>query len=61
MARFIPADRHTAYLLPPTVEEWLPERHLGTSLGVRLVICDLLGSRGEQRGSCESQIASLTP
>jgi transposase len=28
MARFIPADRHTAYLLPPTVEDWLPEGHL---------------------------------
>ena len=28
MARFIPADRDTAYLLPPTVADWLPEGHL---------------------------------
>ena len=28
MARFIPADRQTAYVLPPTVEDWLPEGHL---------------------------------
>ena len=28
MARFILADRQTAYLLPPTVEDWLPEGHL---------------------------------
>lgn len=28
MARFITIDRDTAYLLPPSVQEWLPERHL---------------------------------
>jgi transposase len=28
MSRFITADRETAYLLPPSVSEWLPERHL---------------------------------
>jgi transposase len=28
MARFISIDRDTAYLLPPSVQEWLPERHL---------------------------------
>ena len=33
MARFIPADRHTAYLLPPTVEDWLPEGHLARFVG----------------------------
>jgi len=26
--RFVPVDRHTAYLLPPSVQEWLPENHL---------------------------------
>lgn len=24
MSRFVPADRDTAYLLPPSVDEWLP-------------------------------------
>lgn len=28
MSRFITADRETAYLLPPSVSEWLPEGHL---------------------------------
>ena len=28
MNRFINADRDTAYLLPPSVDEWLPEDHL---------------------------------
>src|SRR3990170_8403514 len=28
MTRFVNADRRTTYLLPPSVEEWLPEGHL---------------------------------
>ena len=28
MTRFVNADRRTSYLLPPSVEEWLPEEHL---------------------------------
>ena len=28
MSRFIAIDRDTAYLLPPSVIEWLPESHL---------------------------------
>jgi len=28
MGRFVPVDRHTQYLLPPSVEQWLPEDHL---------------------------------
>lgn len=28
MSRFIPVDRDTAYLLPPSVDEWLPKNHL---------------------------------
>jgi transposase len=28
MTRFVNADRRTSYLLPPSVEEWLPEGHL---------------------------------
>lgn len=28
MSRFRPIDRKTAYLLPPSVEDWLPEDHL---------------------------------
>ena len=28
MNRFIPVDRQTGYLLPPSVDEWLPDDHL---------------------------------
>jgi len=28
MSRFVPIDRDTAYLLPPSVDEWLPSDHL---------------------------------
>ncbi|MDD3761389.1 MAG: IS5/IS1182 family transposase, partial [Acidithiobacillus sp.] len=28
MAHFISADRKTSYLLPPSMEDWLPEGHL---------------------------------
>lgn len=28
MSGFIPVDRQTQYLLPPSVEEWLPQNHL---------------------------------
>ncbi len=31
MARFITIDRDTAYVLPPLVQEWLPERQLAQS------------------------------
>jgi len=28
MSRFVRVDRETAYLLPPSVQEWLPKDHL---------------------------------
>ncbi len=28
MSRFVQIDRDTAYLMPPSVQEWLPEDHL---------------------------------
>lgn len=28
MAHFIGPDRKTSYLLPPSMEDWLPEGHL---------------------------------
>jgi hypothetical protein len=28
MSNFRPVDRGTGFLLPPSVDEWLPERHL---------------------------------
>jgi hypothetical protein len=28
MSRFIPVNRQQQYLLPPSVDEWLPDNHL---------------------------------
>jgi hypothetical protein len=28
MSRFVQGNRHAAYLLPPSADEWLPETHL---------------------------------
>jgi transposase len=28
MSRFIQVSRHQQYLLPPSIDEWLPENHL---------------------------------
>lgn len=28
MSRFVTVDRDTAYLLPPSVDDWLPQNHL---------------------------------
>src|ERR1700692_3672601 len=30
---FRPTDRVTSYLMPPSVEEWLPQRHLARFVG----------------------------
>lgn len=53
MARFIPVDRDTDYLLPPSVEEWLPADHLARFV-VEVVDGLDLGERSRQyagRGS----------
>ena len=28
MSKFRPFDRETPYLLPPSLDEWLPQKHL---------------------------------
>ncbi len=28
MSNFRNSDRHTGFLLPPSVDDWLPEKHL---------------------------------
>ena len=35
MSNFRPVDRETGFLLPPTVEEWLPESASGALRGRR--------------------------
>jgi len=38
MSNFRPVDRDTGFLMPPSVDEWLPQRHLE-----RFVV-DVIGS-----------------
>ena len=45
MSRFVPADRNTAYLLPPSVDEWLPMtiwRALSSEVIEQLDLSDLV-------------------
>ncbi len=53
MARFIQYDRHQQYVLPPSVDEWLPEDHLARYIVEVIDQLDLskLTSRYTQRGS----------
>ena len=49
MSNFRPVDRQTGFLLPPSVDEWLPEKHLARF--VVEVIDGLDLRRGSYRGS----------
>jgi len=52
MSNFRPVDRDTGFLMPPSVDEWLPQRHLA-----RFVVIGGLDPRamiGSYRGSGEA-------
>lgn len=53
MSRFIPVNRHQQYLLPPSVDEWLPDNHLARFIAEIIDQLDLsqLTSRYRGRGS----------
>ncbi|MGZ0079854.1 IS1182 family transposase [Methylomonas sp. YC3] len=53
MSRFIPVNRHQLYVLPPSVDEWLPEAHLARFVVEVIEQLDLsqLTSRYQGRGS----------
>lgn len=51
MSNFRDVDRETAFLLPPSVDEWLPERHLARFIVEVLDGLDLGGIIGAYRGS----------
>jgi transposase len=50
MGRFVPVDRHTQYLLPPSVEQWLPEDHLARFVVEVLEQIDLSALERSYRG-----------
>jgi transposase len=54
MSNFRPIDRETGFLLPPSVDEWLPERHLARFVVEVIDGLDLRAMIGSYRGSGEA-------
>ena len=51
MSNFRPIDRDTGFLLPPSVDEWLPEKHLARFVAEVIDGLDLRAMSGSYRGS----------
>jgi len=51
MSNFRPTDRKTGFLMPPSLEEWLPERHLARFIVAVVEGLDLRTMSGSYRGS----------
>jgi len=51
MSNFRPVDRKTTYLLPPSIEDWLSERHLARFVVEIIEGLDLSAMSGAYRGS----------
>src|SRR5881275_2950290 len=51
MSNFRPVDRETGFLLPPSVDEWLPEKHLARFVVEVVDGLDLRAMSGSYRGS----------
>jgi transposase len=51
MSNFRPIDRQTDFLMPPSVDEWLPERHLARFIVEVVEGLDLRAMSGSYRGS----------
>src|SRR6202162_4429283 len=51
MSNFRQIDRETGFLLPPSVDEWLPERHLARFIVEVIAGLDLRSMSGSYRGS----------
>ncbi len=54
MSNFRPVDRDTGFLMPPSVDEWLPERHLARFVVEVIAGLDLRAMIGSYRGSGEA-------
>lgn len=54
MSNFRPIDRDTGFLMPPSVDEWLPERHLARFVVEVIEGLDLRAMTGDYRGSGEA-------
>src|SRR5487761_2222082 len=51
MSNFRPTDRQTDFLMPPSIDEWLPEQHLARFIVEVVEQLDLRSMSGSYRGS----------
>src|SRR5271157_360005 len=51
MSNFRNFDRHTGFLLPPSVDEWLPEKHLARFVAEVIDALDVSAMSSSYRGS----------
>ena len=51
MSNFRPIDRQTSFLLPPSVDDWLPEKHLARFIVELIDNLDVSAMSGAYRGS----------
>src|SRR3954466_11576112 len=56
MKNFRPVDRDTGFLMPPSVDEWLPEKHLARFVVEVIASLDLRAMLGRYRASGERRI-----
>ena len=54
MSNFRPVDRDTGFLMPPSVDEWLPQKHLARFVVDVIGDLDLRAMTGSYRGSGEA-------
>src|SRR3954463_9408041 len=54
MKNFRPVDRDTGFLMPPSVDEWLPEKHLARFVVEVIASLELRAMTGSYRGSGEA-------
>ena len=52
MSNFRLVDRETGFLMPPSVEEWLPEKHLARFVVEVVASLDLRAMIGRCRRRC---------
>ena len=54
MSNFRPINRDIDFLMPPSVDEWLPQRHLARFVAEVIEALDLRAMTGSYRGSGEA-------
>src|SRR4029450_8098127 len=54
LSNFRTIDRDTGFLMPPSVDDWLPERHLARFVVEVIASLDLPARPGSSRGSGEA-------